>query len=189
MGKRGEVMGLTEILLTAAGLSMDAFSAAVCKGTASRGRVIITALFTALMFGAFQAIMPLTGYILGSGFMSQLEKYDHWTAFILLAVLGVKMIIDARSENESSGGIAFPELLMLSVATSIDAMAVGLVFAANGTAPLFPSFVIGAVTFAVSFAGVLIGRKFGSDAGSKAETAGGAVLILIGVKLLLEGIK
>ena len=99
------------------------------------------------------------------------------------------MIIDARSENESSGGIAFHELLMLSVATSIDAMAVGLVFAANGTAPLFPSFVIGAVTFAVSFAGVLIGRKFGSDAGSKAETAGGAVLILIGVKLLLEGIK
>jgi len=184
-------MGFTEILLTAFGLSMDAFSAAVCKGTAAGEKVFMKGMVTALLFGIFQAVMPLTGYLLGSGFMAQLERYDHWIAFLLLAVLGVKMIMEAHSESGDKSGKTTNiwELLLLAIATSIDAMAVGLVFAANGTAPLLPSAVIGAVTFAVSFVGVIIGRKFGSHTGAKAEAAGGAVLILIGTKLLIDGIK
>lgn len=184
-------MGFTEILLTAAGLSMDAFSAAVCKGTALKGKVILKALVIALMLGSFQAVMPLIGFMIGRGFMTQLERYDHWIAFILLAVLGVKMIIEAHSESEerSQSRIALAEMVVLAIATSIDAMAVGLVFAANGTHPLFPAAVIGSVTFAVSFTGVMIGRRFSANTGTKAETVGGAVLIMIGTKLLIDGIK
>lgn len=182
-------MGVTEILLTAVGLSMDAFSAAVCKGTASKARVLRTASFTALLFGFFQGAMPLIGYMLGSSFMSQLERYDHWIAFTLLTLLGIKMIIEARSETEDEHKTVLSEMLLLSVATSIDAMAVGLIFAANDTAPLFPAVIIGIVTFSVSFAGVFIGRKFGIHSGGKAETAGGIVLVLIGTKILIDGIK
>lgn len=183
-------MGYAELFLTALGLSMDAFSAAVCRGTVLKKRVLFTGAVTALFFGSAQAIMPVIGYLLGNTFISQLERFDHWIAFVLLVLIGIKMIIEANfgDEEENVDELSIGQLFLLAIATSIDAMAVGLLFSAQGTAPLFPSAVIGTVTFVISFAGVIIGSKFGSKFGRGAESAGGGVLILIGLKLLIDGI-
>ena len=171
---------------------MDAFSVSVCKGLSMKRINGMGAFLTALFFGGFQAGMPVIGYLLGSRFTGFIETYDHWVAFALLGVIGGKMILESlsESENEETGEyrLDIGELFVLATATSIDALAVGLVFAAAKSELVISVTVIGAVTFALSFGGVFIGHRFGGKLGSKAETAGGAVLVLIGTKLLLEGI-
>jgi len=185
-------MGFAELFLISVGLAMDAFSVSVCKGLSMKQINRRGALMTALFFGVFQGGMPIIGYFLGSRFMSEIEAFDHWVSFGLLAIIGGKMVFEAitEKEDEASGDyrLDYRELFILAVATSIDALAVGLVFAASDVNLLFSASVIGLVTFVLSLCGVLIGHRFGSRYEKKAETAGGIILILIGLKLLLEGL-
>lgn len=184
-------MGIAELLMIGTGLSMDAFAASVCKGLNMKGRTnYVHAAIIALFFGGFQALMPLAGYILGMNFRQYITKYDHWTAFALLAFIGGKMIYEAIKGGEDdsccSGKLDIKELLILSVATSIDALAVGITFAFLQVKISLAAAVIGTTTFVLSFAGVVIGNKFGSRYKNKAELAGGVILIIMGVKILLE---
>lgn len=188
-------MGLIELLLIAVGLAMDAFVVSVCKGLNMRRINYRHALIIALFFGGFQALMPFIGWLLGTRFASYIEKYDHYAAFILLAFIGVKMIIDAWREcgEEQVKGeekkLDIKELLVLSVATSIDALAVGVTFALLPELNIgYSVAIIGVITFLISAIGVVIGNRFGSKYQRKAEFAGGAILVIIGIKILLEGL-
>lgn len=186
-------MGIVELILISVGLAMDAFAVAVCKGLNMRKINYKHAVIIAAFFGGFQALMPFIGWLIGTRFASYIDKYDHYVAFALLAFIGVKMIIDAvKGEEEcescGEGRLDIKELLVLSVATSIDALAVGVTFA------LLPELnvgwsvaIIGVITFLISGLGVVIGNRFGSKYQQKAELAGGIILILIGAKFLLEG--
>lgn len=186
-------MNTAELLLLSLGLAMDAFSVSVCKGLSMKKIDYKGAFITALFFGAFQSLMPLIGYFLGSRFEKFISSYDHWVAFILLGFIGGKMIYEVYKGDEKEMATEYrldiKELIILAVATSIDALAVGVVFAAQKTALLYSVTVIGVVTFAVCFAGVIIGNRFGNKYEKKAELAGGVVLILIGIKLLIDGLK
>ena len=185
-------MGITELLLISVGLAMDAFSVSVCKGLSMNKLDLKGGVMTALFFGAFQAFMPVIGYFLGSRFADFISSFSHWVSFGLLAVIGGKMMIEAikggDDESENEYRLNIKELFVLAVATSIDALAVGIVFAAEKTPVITSVTIIGAVTFLLSFAGVYIGHRFGSKYEKKAELAGGAILIIIGVKLLLDGL-
>ena len=185
-------MGITELLLISVGLAMDAFSVSVCKGLSMKKLDLKGGVITALFFGAFQAFMPGIGYFLGSRFADFISSCSHWVSFGLLAVIGGKMMIEAikggDDESENEYRLNIKELFVLAVATSIDALAVGIVFAAEKTPVITSVTIIGAVTFLLSFAGVYIGHRFGSKYEKKAELAGGAILIIIGVKLLLDGL-
>lgn len=186
-------MGIVELLLLAVGLSMDALSVAVCKGLGMKKLSIKDGLIIALFFGGFQALMPAIGYFLGSRFESIISSFSHWITFILLGIIGGKMIFEAiKGGDEGDSGSEYKlnirELFMLAIATSIDALAVGIVFAAQEAKLVFSVTVIGCITFALSLAGVAIGYKFGSKHEKKAEIAGGIILILIGLKLLLQGL-
>lgn len=187
-------MGIIEIVLLSLSLAMDAFSVSVCKGLSMKKIDYKGGVVTALFFGVFQAIMPLIGYFLGSSFAEYINAYSHWIAFILLGFIGGKMVIEAvrgNEEEESCGKeyrLDIKELFILAIATSIDALAVGVVFATEKTNVALSVTMIGAITFALSFVGVIIGNRFGSKYEKGAEIAGGAVLILIGAKLLLEGL-
>lgn len=184
-------MGIAELLLLSVGLATDAFSASVCEGIRMKRINRAGAFFTALFFGVFQAGMPLFGYFLGSRFADVTARYDHWIAFILLGIIGGKMLWESFCPETRDGKeykFSLKDILILSVATSIDAMAVGIVFSAKKTNILFSVMSIGVVTFILSFAGVIIGNRFGGKYGTKAETAGGIVLIFIGLKLLLQDI-
>ena len=185
-------MGFIELFLTGVGLSMDAFAVAVCKGLGMKRLDARQALLIALFFGGFQALMPLAGWVLGSGFQSLIEPVDHWVAFALLAFIGGKMLLDGirgEGDGEPSGearALDIRELLMLAIATSIDALAVGITFAFLQV-DIAPSVaLIGATTFALSLAGVAVGHLFGARFERPATIVGGAVLILIGAKILLE---
>jgi len=169
---------------------MDAFSAAVCKGIGMRKLSLKSAYLIALFFGGFQALMPLLGWLLGNQLEAYITAFDHWLAFILLSFIGGKMIYEsfkAGDEGKDEGGkIGIKELLTLSVATSIDALAMGVTFASLGV-PIIPAVtIIGVTTFVLSLIGVIAGNKFGDIFKGKAELAGGVVLILIGVKILVE---
>lgn len=185
-------MGITELLLISVGLAMDAFSVSVCKGLSMKKLDLKGGVITALFFGAFQAFMPVIGYFLGSRFADFISSFSHWVSFGLLAVIGGKMMIEAikggDDESENEYRLNIKELFVLAVATSIDALAVGIVFAAEKTPVITSVTIIGVVTFLLSFAGVYIGHRFGSKYEKKAELAGGAILIIIGVKLLLDGL-
>lgn len=186
-------MGIAELLLLSVSLAMDAFSVSVCKGLSMKKINYRGAFVTALYFGVFQAVMPLIGYFLGSRFESYITSFSHWIAFILLGFIGGKMIFEALHDKEDKADetgykLDLKELFVLAVATSIDALAVGIVFAAEEANLTLSIILIGVITFALSFAGVFIGNKFGSKYEKKAEIAGGIVLVLIGAKLLLEGI-
>ena len=174
-------MGFFELFLIGIGLSMDAFAVAICKGLGMERINKRDTLLLALFFGGFQALMPLTGYLLGSRFASYIERWDHWIAFVLLAFIGGNMIRESREQEEEEiehgGSIRYRELFTLAVATSIDALAVGISFA-------FP--LIGCTTFVLTLVGVWVGNLFGSRYKSRAELTGGIILILIGVKILLE---
>lgn len=180
-------MGCFELFLIGIGLSMDAFAVAVCKGLGMRRVEGRQTLVIALFFGGFQALMPLIGWALGRQFERYITSFDHWIAFLLLAYIGGKMVWEAlRGEESVSAGFDLKELLMLSVATSIDALAVGITFAFLKVEIFSAVSIIGCTTFVLSLAGVVIGNRFGSRYQQKAEATGGVILIFIGLKILLE---
>lgn len=184
-------MGFLELFLIGVGLSADAFSVSVCKGLNMRKLNMVHAYIIALFFGGFQAIMPLIGYLLGTSFSKYIEAFDHWIAFVLLAFIGGKMVIEAvkekdGEEEEKTDVLKMGELTVLAVATSIDALAVGITFAFLKVNIFFSILIIGVTTFALSLGGVLLGNRFGAKYKNKAEIAGGVILILIGLKILLE---
>lgn len=181
-------MTLLELFLIAIGLSMDAFAVAVCKGLSMKTINKKYMFLIALFFGGFQALMPLLGYFLGSQFSAYIERFDHWVAFLLLAVIGGNMIRESReeAEEESYQGINYKELLLLAVATSIDALAVGITFAFLQVEIVPAVALIGCTTFVLSLIGVVVGNLFGARYKSRAEFTGGVILLLIGVKILLE---
>ena len=186
-------MTLLEIFLIGIGLSMDAFAVAICKGLAMPDKVDRKgALLIALYFGVFQAVMPTLGWLLGSQFARYVTRLAPWIAFVLLAWIGGNMIRESLSkeerEEEETGSVSHKELLVLAVATSIDALAVGVTFSMLELAVSMAVAVIliGCTTFVISLAGGYVGNVFGAKYKSKAEFVGGAILILIGVKILLE---
>lgn len=186
-------MGLVELFILAVGLSMDAFAVSVCKGLAVQKVGIKECCIVGAWFGGFQALMPLTGYLLGTQFRNYITSIDHWIAFVLLAIIGINMIRESRERDDDKAvcpkeenPFAFRSMLMLAIATSIDALAVGITLAFLNVA-LVPSVTfIGATTFVISAVGIRIGNIFGIKYKSKAELAGGVILICIGLKILLE---
>lgn len=181
-------MTLFELFLIAVGLSMDAFAVSICKGLSMQKLNKKHALIIGLYFGGFQALMPSIGYSLGVYFQDAIVSYDHWIAFILLCLIGINMIKESRSDEEESvnASVDFKEMIVLAVATSIDALAVGVTFAflQVNIAPAV-SF-IGIITFTLSVIGVKVGHVFGMKYKAKSEFAGGLILVLIGVKILIE---
>ena len=182
-------MSFVELLLFGIGLSMDAFAVSICKGLSVRKLRPKHAITVGLWFGGFQALMPLIGYFLGSFFAEMIEKYDHWVAFVLLAFIGGNMIKESFGKDEKvDSSMDVKSMLLLAIATSIDALAVGVTFAFLQVQIVPAVSFIGVITFIFSAVGVKIGSLFGTKYKSKAELFGGIVLVLIGIKILLEGI-
>ncbi len=180
-------MSFVELLLIAVGLSMDAFAVAICKGLSIRTLKLRHAVLVGLYFGGFQALMPVIGWLLGVRFEHVITSFDHWVAFCLLAIIGISMIQEAFSKAEElSDDLGVRTMVMLAVATSIDALAVGITFAFLQVRILPAAGLIGVTTFLLSALGVYVGRLFGLRYKAKAEFAGGVILILIGLKILLE---
>lgn len=181
-------MEYLSVLLIAVGLAMDAFAVAICKGLAMRKPGVKVILVIGLWFGFFQAVMPVIGYLLGSSFYSYISEYDHWIAFALLALIGANMIREALSGEEEGvdDSIGFRTMLVLAIATSIDALAVGISLAMTGDYIVQSAVMIGVVTFLISAAGVKMGSLVGDRFGSRAELVGGVILILIGLRILLD---
>ena len=181
-------MGLIELFLIAVGLSMDAFAVSVCKGLAMPKCTFKKAAIVGLWFGGFQALMPAIGYILGAQFQESIASIDHWIAFVLLALIGGNMIHEAldNDEEEADASLDVKTMFLLAVATSIDALAIGITFAFLKVSIIPAVCFIGIVTFIISFAGVKIGNVFGARYKNKAEIVGGIILILLGLKILLE---
>lgn len=181
-------MGLIELFLIAVGLSMDAFAVSVCKGLAMPKCTFKKEAIVGLWFGGFQALMPAIGYILGAQFQETIASIDHWIAFVLLALIGGNMIHEAldNDEEEADASLDVKTMFLLAVATSIDALAIGITFAFLKVNIIPAVCFIGIVTFIISFAGVKIGNVFGARYKNKAEIVGGVILILLGLKILLE---
>ena len=180
-------MGFIELFLIAVGLSMDAFAVSVCKGLSVKKVGVKHAALAGLYFGGFQFLMPVIGYLLGFRFESVIEAVDHWVAFVLLAFIGGNMIKESFGKAEElNDDFGVKTMLLMAVATSIDALAVGITFAFLEVQILPAAGLIGVTTFLLSFAGIYIGNVFGARYKSKAELAGGIILVLIGVKILLE---
>ena len=186
-------MGLAELVLLAIGLSMDAFAVSICKGLGMKKINLKVAVVLGLFFGGFQAGMPVIGWALGSQLLGIIGPTDHWIAFVLLAFIGGKMLWEAFTEDEDEGDgkdaekIDLGEYLILAIATSIDALAVGISLAMAGVSNIFLAvLLIGVTTFVLSAVGVRVGNVFGSRYEKKAELMGGVILILLGVKILLE---
>ncbi len=184
-------MGITELFILAVGLSMDAFAVAICKGLAMIKIKLSSALIVGLYFGIFQAGMPVIGYYLASTFSDKITSVDHWIAFALLVIIGANMIREAvkRDDDEApDASLKFMKMLVLSIATSIDALAIGVSFAmvrpACGIG--LAAVMIGVTTLVISMLGVKIGHIFGTKYKSKAELSGGVILIILGLKILLE---
>lgn len=181
-------MTIWELLITAAALSMDALAVAICKGLSVQKVQPRHALITGAYFGGFQALMPLIGFLLGTGFSDLITSVDHWIAFVLLGLIGGNMIKESFSKEEEclDCSFSFKAMLPLAVATSIDALAVGVTFAFLKVNIVPAVIFIGVITFTLSAAGVYLGNVFGAKYKSKAELAGGIVLVLMGLKILLE---
>lgn len=181
-------MSTLTLFVIAVGLSMDAFAVSICKGLALKKLSLKNAAIVGLWFGGFQALMPFIGYLLGSQFESYITAIDHWIAFILLSLIGLSMIKEALGKEEEcqDDSLSFKTMLVLAVATSIDALAVGITFAFLQVNIVSAVLFIGIITFVLSMVGVKVGNVFGIRYKSKAEFAGGAILILMGVKILLE---
>lgn len=179
-------MSFVSLFLIAVGLSMDAFAVSVCKGL-SMGKIQWKyALYTGVYFGGFQAFMPFLGYLLGSQFKEAITSIDHWIAFVLLGIIGLNMIHESRDKECPSPSFDVKTMTLLAVATSIDALAVGITFAFLQVNIVPAVLFIGCTTFVLSIAGVAVGNVFGSKYKSRAEVAGGIILILMGLKILLE---
>ncbi len=182
-------MSLIEIFVIGASLSMDAFAVSICKGLSVKKLKIKNALICGIWFGFFQALMPLLGYYLGNSFKGLIDSIDHWIAFILLAIIGINMIREAFSEGESGNDdFSFKTMLPLAVATSIDAFAVGVSFSFLNVNIYESIAIIGVTTFAFSLIGVKLGHLFGDRFQSKAEIAGGVVLVIMAIKILVQGL-
>ena len=185
-------MSFQEIFLIGVGLSMDAFAVALCNGLNMKKVNYVHTVIIALFFGGFQAVMPLLGWFLGKNFESYIKSMDHWIAFALLVYIGGKMAYEAikgDDEDETSAKgdkLDLKELTIMAIATSIDALAVGITFAFLQVSIVSSVTIIGITTFVLSIIGVMIGNRFGMKFKSKAEIAGGIILILIGLKILLE---
>lgn len=193
-------MNMYELLILAVGLSMDAFAVAICKGLAIRSVSPKHAVWVGLWFGGFQMLMPLLGFLLANSFAQAIASFDHWIAFLLLAIIGGNMIREALSaeDEEVSGDLSPRAMLLLAIATSIDALAAGISLVAGVSLPLFVQgrfnaasiwvaiALIGLTTFLFSACGVELGNRFGAKHGKKAELTGGVILILLGLKILLE---
>ncbi len=182
-------MSLFTLFVTAVGLSMDAFAVSICKGLAMKKLSMKKALVIGLWFGGFQALMPTVGYLLGSSFEQYVTAIDHWIAFVLLALIGANMIKEALSkdgEDKANDAVDPKTMLLLAVATSIDALAVGVTYAFLQVAVIPAVSFIGITTFLLSVAGVKIGNVFGTKYKTRAELAGGIILIAMGLKILLE---
>lgn len=181
-------MDLIELFLIAVGLSMDAFAVSVCKGLAMPKCTFKKAAIVGLWFGGFQALMPAIGYVLGAQFQETIASIDHWIVFVLLALIGGNMIHEAldNDEEEADASLDVKTMFLLAVATSIDALAIGITFAFLKVNIIPAVCFIGIVTFIISFAGVKIGNVFGARYKNKAEIVGGVILILLGLKILLE---
>ncbi|MEY8337111.1 manganese efflux pump MntP family protein [Lachnospiraceae bacterium 62-35] len=187
-------MGLIALLALAAGLSMDAFAVSICKGLAMKKATMGNAAVVGLWFGGFQALMPAIGYLMGIQFKDAISAIDHWIAFILLGIIGFNMIREAMTKEECEIGsqgdasLNFKEMFMMAVATSIDALAVGVTFAFLDVDIVLSVSVIGTVTFLFSVTGVKAGSIFGEKHQSLAGLAGGIILVVLGIKILLEHI-
>lgn len=182
-------MGIVELFILAIGLSMDAFAVSVCKGLAMEKCSFRKAAVCGVWFGGFQALMPLLGYLLGYQFREYITAIDHWIAFVLLAIIGGNMIKESLSEEEEEAddSLDVKTMFLMAVATSIDALAVGVTFAFLPDTNIVAAVLfIGVITFTLSTAGAKIGNIFGARYKSKAEFAGGAILVLLGLKILLE---
>ena len=182
-------MTLVEIILIGISLSMDAFAVSICKGLSLKDAKLKYMLIAGAWFGGFQALMPLIGYYLGSTFEQYVTSFDHWIAFVLLGIIGGNMIKESLAkdnESEQNASFAFVTMFMLAIATSIDALAVGITFAFLNVDILLSVTVIGITTFAFSAIGVKVGNVFGIKYKSKAEFVGGTVLVLLGIKILIE---
>lgn len=185
-------MGFAELFLLAVGLSMDAFAVSVCKGLSMKKATIKAGALCGAWFGGFQALMPLIGFYLGTLFAGAIEAVDHWIAFVLLALIGINMLKEAFVSKEScdccgDADLSVKTMFVMAVATSIDALAVGISLAMAGNVNIFIAIaLIGVTTFCLSAAGVKIGNVFGSRYEKKAQIAGGVILILLGTKILLE---
>lgn len=181
-------MTLFELFVIAVGLSMDAFAVSICKGLSMQKMSWKKALVVGLYFGGFQAGMPLLGYFLGSRFQEKIMAFDHWIAFILLCLIGVNMIRESfsREEEQTDASVSVRSMVPLAVATSIDALAVGVTFAFLRVEIVPAVSFIGIVTLLLSMVGVKVGNVFGSRYKSRAELAGGIILVLMGVKILIE---
>lgn len=182
-------MSFMELLLIGIGLSMDAFAVSICKGLSARDLKWKHYVCIGLWFGGFQALMPTIGYFLGASFEQYITSFDHWIAFALLALIGANMIKEGLSKEEDTGdaSFSFRSMLVLALATSIDALAVGITFGLLPNVHILPSAgTIGITTFLFSAIGLKVGNIFGLKYKSKAEIAGGVILILIGLKILLE---
>ena len=181
-------MGILELLLISIGLGMDAFAVAICKGISMKKMDWKKATIIGLYFGGFQALMPLLGYVLGKGFENFVISVDHWIAFTLLGIIGFNMAREAfrNDEEKIDDSVCFKSMIILAIATSIDALAIGITFAFLKVNILIAVLMIGIITFVLSVFGTKIGNKFGDRFGSKAEIIGGIILIFIGTKILLE---
>lgn len=181
-------MGIFEILLVGIGLAMDAFAVSICKGLSMKKMNWKNAVIIALYFGIFQALMPLIGYFLGMTFESIVTTFDHWVAFALLTLIGGGMIKESfdDEDDKKNDKVDFKTMVVLAIATSIDALAIGITFAFFDVNIVLAVSIIGIITFIISILGVKIGNRFGDKYQNKAELMGGIILVLLGFKILLE---
>ena len=184
-------MGIPELVLLALSLSMDAFAVSICKGLAMKKASLKASATCGIWFGGFQALMPLIGFYLGSMFAGVIENYDHYVAFGLLAIIGINMLKEAFEKcdccEDANSDLSVKTMFVMAVATSIDALAVGISLAMSGNVNILLAVaLIGIITFAMAAFGVKVGAHFGSRFEKKAQIAGGVILILLGVKILLE---
>ncbi len=178
-----------EIVLLAIGFAMDAFAVSVCKGLAMKKITLRQALIAGLWFGGFQMLMPIIGYFVGSQFRTYIESFDHWIAFGLLLLIGGNMIREAfsKDDEEADASMSFKSMLLLAIATSIDALAGGIALAMDTSKPIYVAApMIGVITLVLSVVGIYIGNIFGTKYKSKAEFCGGLILVLIGTKIVLD---
>lgn len=187
----GGKMGVLGIVFIAIGLSMDAFAVSVCKGLSMKKMDWKKTVIIGAYFGAFQAIMPLIGYLLGIGFQDRVTSIDHWIAFTLLIIIGINMLKEAfeGAEEGKNDNVDFKEMIVLAVATSIDALAIGITFAFLEINIFLAIDIIGIITFVISVIGVKIGNVFGNKYEKGAQIVGGVILILMGIKILLEHLE
>lgn len=181
-------MGLIELCILSIGLAMDAFAVSVCKGLSMTRMKWKNAIIIGAYFGYFQALMPALGYLLGYNFQDRISNIDHWIAFILLGVIGINMIKEAISKENDvhNDSVKFKDMIVLAIATSIDALAVGITFAFLNVNLILAISLIGIITFIISVLGVKVGNIFGDKYEKKAEFAGGIILIFLGIKILVE---